>query len=217
MKEFNCLMEYREYYIYDCENEVFCIATGAKHNEALSLYTHFVDTYFKDEYSQWKFEIALDCVHNFSADEIKTIQNQGKIFMFHRGYGMYVRNHYVYSSKKHPYLVADSVSSSIETLIYTIVLPVYNCFSKEFMRLEDDFDFKEIKNRYGRTQPIIGQMLTKLAEPDNTMSAQDALKTIRATIIRNLGPSGFPKIAIPIAENHIEKYGHISQKTHRTE
>ena len=52
MREFNRLMEYREYYIYDCENEVFCIATGPKHNEALALYTQLVDAYFPDEFAR---------------------------------------------------------------------------------------------------------------------------------------------------------------------
>ena len=46
MREFNRLMEYREYYIYDTDNEVFCIATGPKHNEALELYTQIADRYF---------------------------------------------------------------------------------------------------------------------------------------------------------------------------
>ena len=72
MREFNRLMEYREYYIYDTDNEVFCIATGPKHNEALELYTQIADRYFKDEHNRWEFEVALDCVHNFSDEDIQT-------------------------------------------------------------------------------------------------------------------------------------------------
>lgn len=210
MREFNRLMEYREYYIYDTDNEVFCIATGPKHNEALELYTHFVETYFQNDGARWKFEIALDCVHNFSDKDIKTIQEQEEIYRYHMGYGMYVRNHYIYTSKKYRYCMADSVSDSIEKLIYTIVLPVYNCFSKEFMKLVEDFTFRDIQSDYGKTQPIIGKMLKQLAEPDNTMTADEALKVIRNEIQANLNPRAFQEIAIPIALEHIEKYGHIN-------
>ena len=210
MKEFNRLMEYREYYIYDTENEVFCIATGSKHNEALELYTHLVDAYFPDEFAQWKFQVALDCVHNFSDEDIKTIQDQEKIFRYHFFYGMYVRNHYIYGSKKHRYFLADSISDSIEKLIYTIVLPVYNCFSEQFMKLVEDYDFRDIQGDYGKTQPVIGRMLKQLAKPDNTMTAKEALKVIRTEIQANLSPRAFQEIAIPIALEHIEKYGHIN-------
>lgn len=210
MREFNRLMEYREYYIYDCENEVFCIATGPKHNEALALYTQLVDAYFPDEFARWEFEVALDCVHNFSDEDIKIIQEQEKIFRYHFFYGMYVRNHYIYGSKKHRYFMADSISGTIEKLIYTIVLPVYNCFAKEFMKLVADFDFQHIQDDYGKTQPVIGRVLKQLAKPDNTMTAEEALKIIRNDIQANLSPRAFQEIAIPIALEHIEKYGHIN-------
>ena len=82
MREFNRLLEYREYYIYDTEHEVFCIATGAAHTAALELYMQLVEDYFPDEYAQWKFQVALDCVHNFSDKDIRTIQSQEKIFNF---------------------------------------------------------------------------------------------------------------------------------------
>ena len=210
MKEFNQLMEYREYYIYDTENEVFCIATGPKHNEALELYTQIADTYFKDEHARWEFEVALDCVHNFSDEDIKTIQDQEKIFRYHFFYGMYVRNHYIYGSKKHRYFMADSISSTIEKLIYTIVLPVYNYFSKQFMKLVQDFAFQDIQVQYGKTQPIIGKMLKKLAAPDNAMTAEEALKIISTEIQSNLNPRAFQEIVIPILLEHIETYGHIN-------
>ena len=210
MREFNRLMEYREYYIYDTDNEVFCIATGPKHNEALELYTQIVDAYFPEEFAQWEFQVALDCVHNFSDEDIKTIQEQEKIFRYHFFYGMYVRNHYIYGSKKHRYFMADSISGTIEKLIYTIVLPVYNCFSKQFMKLVADFDFQHIQDDYGKTQPVIGRVLKQLAKSDNTMTAEEALKIIRNDIQENLSPRAFQEIAIPIALEHIEKYGHIN-------
>lgn len=209
MKDFNRLLEYRNYYIYDCNSEVFCIAMGEKHDDAKNLYTYLVDTYFPDELTRWEFEIALDCVHNFSDKDIRVLQSEERIFMYHDHYGMYVRNHYIHKSKKHKSLMADCISNSIEKIIYTIVLPVYNCFSKEFMKLMDDLEFEDIFTQYRQTQPIIRQTLAQLAEPDNTMMAKDALRIIRSTIKRNIGPDGFPKIAIPIVEEHIERYGHI--------
>lgn len=209
MKEFNQLLEYREYYIYDCNEEVFCIAMGEAHDKAKELYSYLVDTYFPGEIERWQFEIALDCVHNFSDKDIRVLQSEERIFMYHDHYGMYVRNRYIHKSKKHKSIGADFISNSIEKLIYTIVLPVYNCFSKEFMKLMDDYEFEMMLSQYRRTQPIIGQILSLLAEPDNTLTAKEGLRIIRSTIKRNVGPDGFPKIAIPIVEEHIEKYGHI--------
>jgi len=212
MREFNRLLEYREYYIYDTEHEVFCIATGAAHTAALELYMQLVEDYFPDEYTQWKFQVALDCVHNFSDKDIKTIQSQEKIFNFHHGYGMYVRNHYVYGNKKYGHAMADGVSDAIEKLIYTIVLPVYNCFSKEFMKLMENFDFRDIHEQYRNSQPVIGRVLRQLAEPDNITTAEEALKIIRDGIRANLSPKGFQEIAIPICLEHIEKFGHINKE-----
>ena len=73
MKEFNQLLEYREYYIYDCKEEIFCIAMGEAHDKAKELYSRLVDAYFPSDIERWKFEIALDCVHNFSEKDINTL------------------------------------------------------------------------------------------------------------------------------------------------
>ena len=77
---------------------------GEEHDAAKELYAHIVKNYFLKDDDKWAFDIALDCVHNFTDEEVGIVQRQGEIGDYHFGYGMYVRNHYVYPSKLHKLL-----------------------------------------------------------------------------------------------------------------
>lgn len=209
MREFNQLLNYRNYYVYDFDCEAIRVADGELHDEAEELYSRFVKNHFMKDNEKWFFDIALDCVRNFTDEECSIIKEQEEIAGYHFGYGMYVRNHYVHCSKFHSFFMADSVSGRVAGYIYTILLPVYNCLSEEFMKLVGDFDFDDIESQYKATQPIIGEMKEKLAKWEKDLTADDAMKIIKTTIRNNLGPNGFKNILFPIVEEHIDKHKYV--------
>ena len=210
MKEFNKLLEYRDYYEYDFECEVIRIKDGAAHDYAKELYSHIVRDFFLKDDDKWALDIALDCVHNFTEEEIEIVNRQGEIGDYHFGYGMYVRNHYVYPSKTHCYLMADHISGRVAAFIYTIMFPVYNCLCKEFMKLDSDFEYDYLRKQFSDTQPIIKEMYETLADWKNKITAKEAVKIIKDTIRENLGRDGFKNILIPIIREHVSKHGHIN-------
>jgi len=211
MKEFNEIVKYRSYYEYDFDCEALRVKDGNLHDKAKEVYTDLVHNYcFKDK-DKWFFDIALDCVHNFTDEEIDIIRRQGEIFDYHLGYGMYVRNTYVYPSKLHHYFMADHVSGEVAGFIYTILLPVYNCLNENFVKLHGDYDFGSIKEQFGETQPIINEMLEKLEKWDNKITAKEALTTIIATIRSNLGRDGFKETILPLVEHHIAEHQFLNQ------
>lgn len=210
MKEFNKLLQYRSYYEYDFECEALRVIEGELHDEAKALYSHIVRDFFLKDDDKWALDIALDCIHNLKEDDIEFVQKQGEIFDYHFGYGMYVRNHYVHPSKLHVYFMADSVSGRVAAFLYTILLPTYNCLSEHYMKLISDFDFEYIEKQYKDTQPIIEEMLVRLADFSNDIDAKQALKIIIKTIRENLGKDGFKNTIIPIVQEHVSKHKYIN-------
>lgn len=122
MKELNKLLKYRSYYEYDFNSESICVANGELYDEAQKLYSNIVSTYFFDRDEKWAFDIALDCIRNFTEEDLGTLVNRRGIFNYHSGYGMYVRNHYVHQNRLHLCWMPDNVSARVEELIYAMVL-----------------------------------------------------------------------------------------------
>ena len=210
MKEFNKLLQYRAYYEYDFECEVIRVAQGDHHDEAQELYAHLVHDFCMRDSDKWAFDIALDCIRNFKDEECEFIKSHGEIFDYHLGYGMYVRNKYVHPSKLHIYLMADNVSSDVAGFLYTILLPVYNCLSEKFMKLIGDYNYNDIKAKYGDAYPIIAQMEEKLADWRNQTTAEEAMKIIVNSIRDGLGKDGFKNIFLSIIQEHINQHKRIN-------
>ena len=187
MKEFNKLIEYRSYYEYDFNCEALRVNTGEDSDEAKKLYSHLVRDYFLEADDKWAFDIALDCVHNFTDEEIEIIQRQEEIFDYHFGYGLYVRNHYVYPSKCHIYFMADYVSSRVEAFIYTILMSKYNCLSKEYMKLISNYTYSDLKELYGKEHPIITQVADRLSDMGTKETAEEAMKALISSLRESLG------------------------------
>ena len=124
MKEFSKLLKYKAYYMYDYEFEDIQVAEGDDHDAAQELYAQVTKDAFGSAEEKWAFDIALDCIRNMPNDQRERIQKEGKIPFFHLGYGVYVRNRYIHSSKVHLYGMADDVSSAVEDFIYAILCPV---------------------------------------------------------------------------------------------
>lgn len=125
--DFHKLLKYKAYYMYDYEFEDIQVAEGDDHDAAArELYTQVTTYAFVNDNEKWAFDIALDCVRNFTDEECEIIKKQGKIANYHFGYGMYIRNHYIHPSKEHFYGMADNVSSAVEKFIYAILLEKEN-------------------------------------------------------------------------------------------
>ena len=102
------------------------MAEDDDHDAAQELYAQVTKDAFGSAEEKWAFDIALDCVRNMKDKERERIQKDGEIPFFHFGYGVYVRNHYIHSSKKHTYFMADDVSSTVEDFIYAILIEEEN-------------------------------------------------------------------------------------------
>lgn len=187
MEDFNKLIKYRSYYEYDFGCEALRVNEGEDSEEAQKLYSHFVRDYFLDGDDKWALDIAIDCVHNFTNEEIEIIQRQEEIGDYHFGYGMYVRNHYVHPSKYHVYLMADHVSGRVAAFIYTILFPKYNCLSKEYMKLIANYTYSDLKQYYGKDYPIIGQTADRLSDFRSKETAEEALKALVISLRESLG------------------------------
>lgn len=122
MANFNNLFRYRKYYEYDFDAEVVHIAQGEHHDEAKVAYVQAARQFFCDDQNRWALDIALDCVRNFKDEECSLILEKKEIFNYHFGYGMYVRNRYIYPAQLHFHLMPDHISSRVEEFIYAIML-----------------------------------------------------------------------------------------------
>ena len=127
-RKMELIFKYRSYYVYDFKDEAIKVAKGKEQAEASELYAQIVKEKFSDDEEQrafaidkWAFDIALDCIRNLPDEDIADIKKQGKIIDYHFGYGMYVRNTYVYKAKKHFAPMADYISSQVEKFIYAVL------------------------------------------------------------------------------------------------
>lgn len=136
MKELNILLDYIDSYVYDSESEEIMIKHSPDESKALEVYKRTLIAYSieKSDLLKWHFDIALDCVRRLSEeDRVHYSQNyDGYSF----GYGMFIRNNYIYPSKKHfSNLSPDDQSGAVMELIYTILHKSYNFFtSAEFLQ-----------------------------------------------------------------------------------
>ena len=120
------IFEYRSYYEYDFEQEAIYVAKGDESSQAYNLYREMAMERCPEIEDKWALDIALDCVRNMTEEECALIREKGEIPFYHFGYGVTVRNKYVYPSKKHTYLMADNVSSTVEKFIYAILIEEEN-------------------------------------------------------------------------------------------
>ena len=120
------LLKYISYYEYEFKEEAVYIADGDESSKAYDLYKDTVKQRCEDLDQKWALDIALDCVRNMPNDQRERIQKEGEIPFYHFGYGVYVRNHYIHSSKKHFVVMADDVSSTVEKFIYAILIEEEN-------------------------------------------------------------------------------------------
>ena len=124
--EEDSILKYRSYYVYDFEFEDIQVAEGEDHDAAQELYEKMTKDCVANDADKWAFDIALDCIRNFTVEDCANIREHGEIPFFHFGYGVTVRNKYIHPSKVHTYFMADDVSSTVEDFIYAILIEEEN-------------------------------------------------------------------------------------------
>lgn len=134
MKVLHELLKYRDYYIYSLTHEALRIRHGEDREGAVETYSKMIRNLYLQGEERWAFDIALDCIRNFTESEIAFIQEHKEIFDYHFQYGMYVRNRYVHPSKFHAYLLADHVSSKVYQFLIGIVCEDVDPLSKGYER-----------------------------------------------------------------------------------
>ena len=137
MKELNELLAYRNYYVYNERTEAILIAKGPKHDVADEIYCSALNLLSLKDEDKWALDIALDCIRNFTDDEIAHVCKNEEIHNYHFGYGMYVRNQYVHSSRRHTLLMPDRISSEVKKYIIGIICPELNPFVTRRLTADD--------------------------------------------------------------------------------
>ena len=129
MIQLNELLVYKDYYRYLFECETILIEDGIAKEKATQVYSNVIGLFFIQGEDKWALDIALDCIRNFTGEEIEHILRNEKIERYHLGFGMYVRNQYIHPSKFHAYLQPDKISSKVEKFLLGIICPNLNLFS----------------------------------------------------------------------------------------
>ncbi|MBQ7319080.1 MAG: hypothetical protein IJW97_02720 [Clostridia bacterium] len=113
MKDMQRLLNYIDYYIYSFASERICIAEGTAHDAAQEIYSHIIRSQQLQEDEVWAFDIALDCIREMSELERAILSKEGTLSPHHFGYGLRIRNKYLYPAKCHVLQSADEQSEQV--------------------------------------------------------------------------------------------------------
>ena len=131
METFNKLLVYKDSYEYLQSLEVLYILPGRDNWYATHTYSRIIKDLLINGDDKWALDIALDCIRNFTDDEIAFIEKNKAIREYHHGYGLYVRNKYVYPSRFHACYCADKLSSLVHKFIIAIICKDEDPFDKK--------------------------------------------------------------------------------------
>ena len=189
MKEWKVLLDYIDYYEYSHEEEKILIKDGELQAKAQFVYDQISSTYGIEEGSirRWEFDIALDCIREMNEEDREYIRNNPEGHLYHFGYAMYIRNHYIHCRKKHHVLCADGTSGTVMAFIFTVLHPFYNCTNKNFMDLWCDYTYEDFKKYYAADHPIVIETAKRLSSPYSTETAQEAIVSLRKALRQELG------------------------------
>ncbi len=173
MKDLHRLLEYIDCYRYSRRTETIHIAETQDSNEARHLYESILDKYNFSGDVKWHFDVALDTVRTMGKRTREYIVKNLFFRRFtvndHFGTGLSIRNKYVYCSKFHDNFWADSTSSSIRQMVYSILHPVYNGLNSKFVSFIDD-EFSNLYTEYYFRFPEVFdhrlQVIAEVAEED---------------------------------------------------
>lgn len=125
MKEWQSLLTYADYYQYSFKDEAIHIKKGRQSGEALACYTRIVSTDLSDAdpLIRWAFDVALDCVITMPENARADLLAAPDPIDLHFGYGMYIRNHYLYPAKKRRLFDADDLSGVVMRMMLAMLHP----------------------------------------------------------------------------------------------
>lgn len=192
--EFKELLSYIDSFVYDFENEEIMIKNSSDAISAITSYQYIIDKYIQNDVQlKWCFDIALNCVRETNNNDRTFLRENYNIDFLQ--YGLYVRNKYIHSAKKLPYMLrgADTVSGIVIGLISTLCHSYYNYFNTQLCSILNDFEYRHIKKCYGKKFLFIYDYTMFLTQPECTLTADNVLKAIELQIRDELGSDGFKK------------------------
>lgn len=201
MKEWNFLLNVIDAFVYDNVEEKIVFDNSPISIEAKEYYNTLIEKYHIDskENQKWAFDIALDCVRNMKESDRNYLKESYEVDFF--GYGLYIRNKYIHSSKRHRgFLCADTQCSIVLEFIYTILHRYYNRFNIQLCKLLSDWDYKSICKLYSDQFPFVEELTLQLAETNDDKNYKDVLNEIKQRIRGELGRNGFKEIFISVIE-----------------
>ena len=214
MKELQTLLEYIDSYIYVDDEEEIVVKHGPFAAKAQQVYEEALDTLdikenesapsseddfdFIFSYSpsnrKWEFDIALDCVRRMDESDREYVRNHMQTTEYHFGYAMGIRNQYIHHAKKHSVFEADSVSSSIMTIIFSIVSPLYDFRNRVIAGFFDNMSLSNLLERYGETQKTVFDKIYENLANDRYTTSEEAREDLDNSLRESLGPDEFIKI-----------------------
>lgn len=205
MKEWFCLLEHIDSYVYDHDSEELII----EDTEARQIYDRIIIEYHlaPEKYYfnsiKWEFDIALDCVRQLSQEKRDFINDNFTGVFYHDGYLMYVRNHYIHCAKKHEVLMPDDCSSQIFSFIRSIIHPYYDFRNHTLSALLHDEEFEKLcktyRDRYGE---LIRVTIENAALPGYSLTPKQTCEELYKRICKISVPSDFKEAFISLGTRY---------------
>lgn len=203
MREWQELLEYIDNYVYVTDKEEISIVYNKRAEEADRVYQHFVEEVGNQK---WQFDIALDCIRKMDEESRTLILNHLDYKDFHFGFGMYIRNQYIYSSKKHEYFEADDESRAVFKIILTILHPYYDFRNTLLMSVVENYEFNRIKNLYQEDFGyIIENKLMEIAKEPEEKSCEEVLEELREELRTLSGKKYFKRKFVEVVRELCRK------------
>lgn len=222
MKDLHQLLEYIDCYRYSRRTETIHIAETQDSNEARHLYESILDKYNFSNEEKWHFDVALDAVRTMGKRTreyiVKNLFFRRFTVKDHFGTGLSIRNKYVHCSKFHDNYFADSASSSIREMVYSILHPIYNGLNSRFVWFIKDEVFSNLYTEYYiRFPEVFDHRLQDIADSaEEDLNTEKELEKIRDDLRRAAGDeffrNAFHGIVDSLSNDQDEIFGRLADR-----
>ena len=197
MIECNEILRYLPYFYYDEEMEKTIIKHDPNAELAEMEYEHTKEILGIESgsHKNWVLDVALDCLKNMKRDD-KNYINAGHLHTseYHFGYSMFIRNKYLWHAKMHMVGCADSVSSEVMEMIFTLLNPVYDYRNGRLCEFFDHFDYSKLVELYWDTYEALFWEVADKIKTDSTLSGDEGIEEIKCRIRHEIGMETFKSI-----------------------
>lgn len=207
MVECNAILGYLSCYYYDEVAEKVIIKYDAVADGAAKEYERVREILEiePDSYDNWVFDIALDCVKNMKDSDIAYV-NAGHLDAteYHMGFAMYVRNKYIWHAEKHFSACADSTSSSVMEMIFTLVNPIYDFRNQRLCDYFGESDFTKLVELYWDEHEKIFWEIAEKVKLNSAMSGKMGVEEVKQRIKAFMGIERFKSVYCDLVNEFAE-------------